>query len=118
MEKLFLSNLPRGEAEASRGQQEDILTDLEACILRRSTHKPAVQRDSPNATASPPMQLPHELYSNTEDLAGGNVASQANLMTRFTKEVCRLAGDKAVESSQSPAPIFPASNCFPLPNKN
>ena len=78
LEQLLLSNLPRGEAEAGRGEQEDILTDPKACILRRSTHQPVVQVDSPDVTASLPMQLPHKLYSNSEDLVGVDVASQQN----------------------------------------
>lgn len=78
LEQLLLSNLSRGEAEAGSGEQEDILTDPEACILRRSTYQPIVQIDSPDAMASLPMQLPRELYSNIEDLVGVNVASQQN----------------------------------------
>jgi len=78
LEQLLLSHPPRREAEAGRGGQEDLLTDPEAWILRRSTHLLAVQTDSPNATASLPRQLPQDLYSNAEDLAAVSIASQQN----------------------------------------
>lgn len=78
MEQLLLSNLPCGEAVAGTGEQEDILTDPKACILRRSTHQPVVQMDSSDATASLLMQLPHKLHCNTEELVGVKVASRQN----------------------------------------